>query len=180
MASFDPNKKYSDTDSLGAGRYLIALAQFERKTARASGAPYMRCRFKVIHGPRKGVSFFTSVSLDTTKSGAMVRLQRWCHAVGVTEAFDLDSDAAFGRAFMAKAFRAQVKTVQSGEYTNNEIERYLDESLSDAEIEAAEETWSAYASKRDDAGDYGDEYEEATNSSARGRRRADEGEDIPF
>jgi hypothetical protein len=108
-----------------AGTFLLALQWFVRREAH-SGADYIRGRFEVVWGPGKGRSFYTNVSFDTTKPGAVTRLAVWCEAVGQQEEFDLSNDREVKRVFLHQPFKARVsakKGRKEGE-VDNDIERY--------------------------------------------------------
>lgn len=126
-AAAEAAKRREEQGPLGvvAGTYLLALRWFQRQAAK-SGADYIRGRFEVIYGPGKGRSFFTNVSLDQDKPGAVTRLAVWCECVGQNEEFDLDSDREIKRVFLHQPFKARVSAKKGrnpGEVFND-IERY--------------------------------------------------------
>jgi len=186
MSHFDPTKHQSDDfQNLAAGLYLVAMTKFERKQAQKSGQDYLRATFKVIHGRSKGQVFFSSVGLDVSNPGTATRLGLYCRAVGVTEAFDLSSDRAIGRALLGKPFKAQIKVTTNGQYVNNDVQKYVFELTTDEQI-AGEEWWSewvAKAAENEDSGDFedgdGDGFDQAYGTGA--PNRSDDGDsDIPF
>jgi len=180
MANFDPNKSYGG-EVLPSGEYLLAMTMCERKESRQNpGRYYMRARFKVIAGASKGASFFSSVGIDTSSQGTAARLSLYCKAVGQLEAFDVDSDAAFEAAFLGKPFKAKIKTTQNGQYTNNDIERYV-LTMTNAENEICEEFWVEWLDTHDAAsGDDGDPgYSDDDAPAPRSQKRQHD-DDIPF
>jgi hypothetical protein len=184
MAIFDPNKTYA-SDALPSGSYLLAMVGFERKeSTQKRGSFYMRARFRVLTGPSKGKSFFSSVGIDIRNPGIAGRLGLYCKAVAVKEAFDVDSDDDFRDAFMGKPFKATVKQTRNGQYTNNDIERFVLE-LTDAENDAADEWWEKWCAQHEGGGDAGgddwspDDYVDATQSGGGTRQRSSD-DDIPF
>ena len=140
----------------------------------------MRARFKVIGGQKKGSSFFSSVGIDTSSQGTAARLSLYCKAVGQLEAFDVDDDRAFGAAFLGKPFKAKVKTTKNGDYTNNDIERYVLE-MSSAENEVCEEFWCEWLDSHDGASDEDEDpgYTDDDAPPARTSKRQHD-DDIPF
>jgi len=146
--AFDPNKKYSN--ELPPGSYLLAMVKFERRAGkRPPYVPYMNCSFRVIDGPAKGRQFFSSVCIDESNNGAMARLSAYCKACGVTQAFELSDDAAFGDAFMHKPFKASVKRSTSGDYVNNDIEKY-ETKLTQREIDIGDAYWNKIQDEADE------------------------------
>lgn len=157
MATFDPNKhKGGGYEALPAGTYLIAMISYERKQSK-QGKPYLRAKFAVAAGRAKGKTFYSSVSIDMGNDGAMSRLSLYCQAVGVTEAFDLDSDRAIERALLGKPFGAQVTQEQSGQYVNNDIKRFVLE-LPPAMVQAGEAWWQDWINKHSDPAGDGDDW----------------------
>lgn len=128
--SFDPSK-HKDAPVFGAlkaGKYILALMSFERRTSN-EGAPYLRGRFVAIGGPSKG-SFFAGISLNTEKQMAMERLASYCRCIGRSEPFDLDSDLQIAKALIGKPFVADVsysktRANNGQEYENNDIKQYM-------------------------------------------------------
>jgi hypothetical protein len=162
MAIFDPSKHKNSGDSEGvpAGDYLLILKNFERKTGKNSHKPYFRGCFEVIHGPAKGGTFFDSISLDVTNSGAMFRLSMLSEQCGAGP-FDLDSDRDIADALCRKPFKAAVNRERSGEYTNNGIKRYLGDKITEFE-QRVMETWLIEEAERNQfgGGDSGGGYDE--------------------
>lgn len=107
-----------------AGEYMLALVWFKRRTS-ARGNPYLRCRFVVCGGPKKGEGFFCPWSLDTSKPGCRKRWELWMEGVGCSEQIDLDDDGVIARVFRGKPFKAEVKREQRGEYESNDIDRLI-------------------------------------------------------
>ena len=141
MATFDPkaHQNAGDNDGVPAGDYLLVLKSFKRNRGKQSGKPYLRGMFKVIHGPAKGKTFFDSISLDTSNSGAMFRLSMLAEQAGAGP-FDLDLDDEIREAICNKPFKARVNREKSGEYTNNGIARYLGKEITDFERRVMD-TW---------------------------------------
>ena len=95
-----------------AGTYYLAAAGFVRKKGQKEPhTPYIDVKFVAVGGEYHGKSFWFSVML----SGQMLRkLAHWCRAVGVTEAFDIGSDAEIADRLLSREFKAQVTVDQPG------------------------------------------------------------------
>lgn len=112
-------------EKLPPGPYLLALVYCERKRGRDSGNEYLRCRFVVCSGPKKGQGFFCNWGLDVSKAGCLRRWELWMEQVGCDEELDTDSDRMIAKNFKGKPFKAEIKTTQRGEYTNTDIARLV-------------------------------------------------------
>lgn len=180
MAMFDP-KKAPKSSALPASEAIVILQSFTRKVSKTR-KEYLNARWVVIHGPMKKRSFFDNVHLDQSSEGSMRRLSMLCEAMGVTEAFDLDDDAAIRANMVNRPIKVAISQTTSGEYTNNGVSRILKPSDAEIEImqawaiEAAENAeWSGASSGGGDSfggggGDFGD----------RGDAPPPADDDIPF
>ena len=143
----------------------------------------------MIAGAAKNKSFFDNISLDVSNQGAAFRLSMLCEQCGVTEAFELDNEAELRSKLCGRPFKARVKREFSNGYTNNGIERYLGDKISDGDRSTMEEWVAAQADNQewsggggggfrhdDDVPPPGDE-DDFGAPSGRGRRPDD---DIPF
>lgn len=141
MATFDPkaHQNNNSNDGVSAGEYLLVVKSFSRKEGKQSGKPYLRALIKVIHGPAKGKTFFDSISLDMSNSGAMFRLSMLSEQCG-SGPFDLDYDDEIRDAICNKPFKARVSRKIDGQYTNNGIERYLGKEITEFERRVMD-TW---------------------------------------
>lgn len=184
-AMFDPKKARAEggkNDGLPPGEYLIAIKRFERKTSKA-GKKYLHCLFHVIAGAAKKRTFFENLSLDMANAGAMTRLSLLAEQCGVEGAFDLDEDAEIQKHLVGRPFKARISRTQSGQYTNNGIERYLmGAAVTDRDRAAMEEWVTAQAdegewSGRGDDAPPPDDDDFASNYSGGGAKDKD---DIPF
>ena len=110
---------------LPPGPVLLALVWFARRQAQESGRDYLRCRFVVVSGPRKGVGFFTPWGLNTESVGTRKRWELWMEAIGCDKAVDLDSDQQIAQHFLGKAFKAQLKVQERNGRRSNDIERVI-------------------------------------------------------
>lgn len=163
MAMFDPkqHQQQQQSEGVAAGDYLLVMKSFSRKTGKTSNKPYLRALYKVIHGPAKGSTFFDSLSIDTSNSGAMFRLSMFAEQCQ-SGAFDLDDNEAIKEALCNKPFKARVSRQRDGEYINNGIQRYLGNEITEYE-QRVMDTWAVdYAENggresRDDAPPPGDE-----------------------
>ncbi len=145
MATFDPKNPPgggagNNNDGVPASDYLLIVKNFKRQEGKTSRKPYLRACFEVIHGPAKGRTFFDSLSLDMSNSGAMFRLSMLCEQVQ-SGAFDLDDDQAIKDAILRKPFKARVSREVNGQYVNNGIARYLNKEVSDFDRRIME-TWA--------------------------------------
>lgn len=137
---FDPNQ-YADEsprkyETIPAGEYLLAIAYLERKQGR--NGPYLRARYEIIDGQRAGQTFFSNIGINVAESrGSAGRLAVFCRCIGQQSPFDLDDDRSVNRAFVGRPFKARVSLKQNGQWTNNDIERYLPE-LTDEERRIAD------------------------------------------
>lgn len=113
-----------ETKLLPAGEYLLALVWFKYENSKA-GNRYLRCRFVACSGPMKGEGFFCAWSLNTSKVGCLRRWELWMESVGCDHEVDLDNAQALSEAFKGKAFKAQVRRTQNGDYENNDIDRMV-------------------------------------------------------
>jgi hypothetical protein len=149
MAKFNPQKPpQGDPQGVPAGDYLLAMRSLMRKqSTKPPFADFIKCRIEVIYGPGKGRSFWTTLGIDTSNGGMMTRLAMYCEQVGLTESFDLDSDDELKAAFIGKPFKAKVSRKVQGQYTNNDVERYLNKEVTQADREIMD-TWLAEEEER--------------------------------
>jgi len=145
---FDPSKAEPGEAALPSGEYLLAMISFERKFGRESRRPYIRAKFKAFSGPCKGRTFFAAVGVDLTSPGIRSRLALYCKCVGQSEPWDPEDDRQFGDVFLGKPFKASVKTTQNGDYTNNDIARFLPE-LSAREEAACDAFWTDWVDRQE-------------------------------
>lgn len=132
MSTFDPTKHGGGGGGgIPAGEYILAIVWFERRTAK-SGGSYLRAKYQVCVGAKAGQTFFSNLSIDTSKEGSAGRLAVFCACVGQQEAFSLTDDKVLRRVFVGKPFKARVSVKVEGQYTNNDIERYVPK-VTDAE-----------------------------------------------
>lgn len=125
---FDPKKHGGgsgggDAEVLAAGEYLVAMVWLKR--AQGRNGDYLRAKYQVCAGPHAGKTFFANVGLNVENEGTAGRLSVYCTCIGQTEAFDLKSDRSLQKVFLGKPFKARVKVEKNGQYTNNDIERYV-------------------------------------------------------
>lgn len=175
--AFDPNKTYAE-DALPSGSYLLAMTTFERKLARKDQSPYLRARFAVIAGPCKGKSFFSSVGIDVNKGGVASRLAVYAKAVGQTDPFDLDDDS-LDDVFVGKPFKATVKTSVNGQYTNNDVEKYVLD-LTAREVEICDAYWNEFVAKGENKQSSGAYDDDGFGGGAGTSSSPDGDDDIPF
>jgi len=119
---------------LHPGPYLLALVFSQRKTGKSSGKRYLNCRFEVVGGRAKGVSFFDMISLDLNLPSTAKRWEMLSDACGVEEEFELGSwdegneregDDNIRRLFRHVPFGAEVSQERDGQYINNRISRFI-------------------------------------------------------
>lgn len=115
-----------------AGEYIIALRSFRRKVGKNSGQDYLNCRWVICAGPLEGKVFYSSMSLDLSKEGAVNRLRIWMEACGVKDEFEIGStaeqtaqegDQNIRELFVGQPFVVTVKVERNGQYTNHDIEK---------------------------------------------------------
>lgn len=119
--TFDPKAAQSAGGEVGAGEYLLAVVRLDLKTSQKN-KPYAKMKIEVCAGPNAGRTFYASQSFTESSYG---RLGVWCSAMGVTEPFDLSDEQACREALCMKPFKAKIKVVQNGQYTNHDIERFI-------------------------------------------------------
>lgn len=112
--------------------YLLAMVGFSIRTGRQSGKPYLRCRYRVIDGEHSGSEFYSSLGIDVGNRNCANRLGVYCRCIGQEEEFDLEDKGDLMRVFLGKPFKAKVSRSEDGQYTNNDVKRYI-LSVSDAE-----------------------------------------------
>ncbi len=127
---FDP-KSSGDGDGGGdrgpleTGDYILAMTWFERRFGKQSGNAYLQCCYKVVMGPAKGRTFFSSLGIDTDNSNIAGRLGVYCKCIGRDEPFDLEDDGEIKKVFVGKPFKGKVSKRTRGQYTDNDISRYI-------------------------------------------------------
>lgn len=191
MTDFDPTQhkpKQFDDSPLPAGRYLMVLEHIERKRGKESGRPYIRGRYRIIHGPLKGRTFFSSIGIDLSQDGTAGRLSAFCAAIGLRERFNIEDDNSLRRAWLNRPFKAEISQKKNGNYVNNDIRKYaIDEKdASKAEREFMASWRAEFLQKQemeaggfgDDDDDFGDGDDFGGNFS--GGSRGDDDDDIPF
>lgn len=110
---------------LPPGEYLLALVWFIRRTSQAGNA-YLRCRFVVCSGPKKGEGFFCPWSLNVGNPGCRKRWELWMEACDVDSEIDLDSDRVISESFKGVPFMAEVKVDNRGQqYEGNDLDRLI-------------------------------------------------------
>lgn len=163
MTDFDPTKhkpQQFDDSPLPAGRYLLVLEHIERKRGKDSGRPYIRGRYRVIHGPLKGRTFFSSIGIDLSMDGVAGRLSAFCAAMGLRERFNVSDDNSLRRAWLNRPFKAEVSQKPNGNYVNNDIRKYaIDErDASKAERDFMAEWRADFLQKQEmEGGNFSDE-----------------------
>jgi hypothetical protein len=119
--------------SIPGGDYLIALRSFERKSSK-KGTDYLKCKWVVCGGKLLWKSFFSGMSCNLAVDGTCLRWQLLCEACEVTDPFELGSfaegtneegDRDITRLFVGRPFAARIRRTINGQYTNNDIERFL-------------------------------------------------------
>lgn len=111
--------EYPEDELLPAGEYLLALVWFGRRTTERG--EYLRCRFGVCAGPRKGAGFFCPVSLNTGNAVVERIWALWMEQVGCTQEVDLADDSAIARHFKGRVFKAVLTAKQLGDRQVNDI-----------------------------------------------------------
>jgi hypothetical protein len=106
---FDPKQHQGDEGNDGryltvAGDYLLACIGFSRGQSR-NAKPFLKCKFRVIHGPLKDHQFTERVY---TNEETWWKLGRWTAAMDYQEPFDLDSDMETREALCFRPFLARV------------------------------------------------------------------------
>ena len=130
-----------------AGLYLIGLVYFNRKTGR-SGNPFLNSKYQVIHGVQgqnDGDFFWSSIGITDSCMG---RLQVYQSAVRGKTGFDTDSDHDMWKAFVGKAFQADLESRDNSGYESVEISRYITERMSMEDQDACSMWEEAYGNGR--------------------------------
>lgn len=158
MAMFDP-KKHQDPDDNGGGGnylttaddYLLACTGFARAKSR-TGKPYLKCRFRVIHGPMKDKTLAQNIFLNEE---SLWKLGRWTAAMDYSEPFDLDSDKDVREALCFRPFLGRVsirsETSQDGVRKYADIEMFLAR-LTDDQVEVINQWTADNEAKREATG----------------------------
>src|SRR5690349_19704265 len=148
---FDPTKhKESPTfEALQPGPYLLAMTSLERKVS-SKGTEYLRCRWVVVGGPRRGASFFAILSINPESEGAMQRLKSYCVAIGYNmKPFDLKKNRDLADVFIGRPFLAQVRLEKNGQYENNDIGYWIKDAWNPDQTRAASEWRSKFLESYD-------------------------------
>jgi len=133
MPKLDPNEQGGgeEREVHPAGRYGLAIVWFKRKRPKdPKKKEYLSIKVEITQGSRKGKTFYTMMSVDTSKSGCVTRWRLLAKACGVTRTFELGSydegtadqgDSEIAELFLRKPFVGIVNVEQSGQYRNNSI-----------------------------------------------------------
>lgn len=161
MPKLDP-KADIPNETIPANIYILGLTWFNRRQAKTSGKDYLSVKVEVASGPQKGSGFFTAMSLDLSKAGAVKRWQLLCEALGIEEQFELgdshegtaeEGDENIRRLFVGRAFKAEVGVSKNGQYVNNEIKSYAyPRQYTDKDREAIAAWEAEWKAKKDDFG----------------------------
>jgi len=140
------------------GQYLLAMVWFKRSESQA-GNTYLRARFVVCAGPRKGAGFFAPWSVDVSRAGIRKRWEVWLEQLGCNQEIDLDNDAQIARLCKGRPFKAEVTKRLHNGYENNDIGRLiyprLYTKLDQADMAAWNEEWDQRGWQHRDPSDPG-------------------------
>lgn len=134
MPKFNPKDKPPADEALPAGVFTLGITWFKRKQAKNNNTEYHSVKIQVAGGRLAGRTFFTTMSLDLTKSGAVRRWIVLCEVLGIEHEFELGStdkgtneegDENFRKLFLGRAFKAEVGVSKNGNFVNNEIKTIL-------------------------------------------------------
>lgn len=190
MPKLNPNDAPPLPEAVPSGMFILGFQSFKRRRTKDNTKDYLNVKLQVANpGAVNGKSFFTTLSLDLSKNGAIVRWNILCKQCRVNEEFELGSsddgtaeegDANIRRLFLGRAFKAEVGVTKSGQYTNNEVTRLIDpDQYSDRDREIIAEWERKYAEKGDNFGPPPDDRPSGGGDSYFDDRAPDD-DDIPF
>ncbi len=82
----------TETITVPAGDYLVALCYFRHKHGKASGKPFLSCKWEVIAGPFRGKGFWAQMNQDLTNQYACKLWEGFFTSCGLTEALEIEGN----------------------------------------------------------------------------------------